>query len=99
MAQIMYTYPAMLAHVAEMQGYGAAIRTVGSAVSTEQAFQEVRDARTTGGMAQRRRDERGMITSEEEERRVDEARSRERELTRPARCRFAASFRTIIAVF
>jgi hypothetical protein len=61
------------------------VRTVSmhiEAVSTEQAFQEVRDARTTGGMAQRKRDEKGMITTEEEERRVDEARSRERELTR-----------------
>jgi hypothetical protein len=52
------------------------------AVTTEQAFAEVRDARTTGGMAQRKRDEKGIITTEEEERRVDEARSRERELTR-----------------
>jgi hypothetical protein len=61
------------------------VRTVSmhvEAVSTEQAFAEVRDARTTGGMAQRRRDEKGIITTEEEERRVDEARSRERELTR-----------------
>jgi hypothetical protein len=61
------------------------VRTVSmhlEAVSTEQAFAEVRDARTTGGMAQRKRDEKGMITTEEEERRVDEARSRERELTR-----------------
>jgi hypothetical protein len=61
------------------------VRTVSmhfEAVSTEQAFQEVRDARTTGGMAQRKRDEKGIITTEEEERRVDEARSRERELTR-----------------
>ena len=52
------------------------------AVSTEAALAEVRDARTTGGMAQRKRDEKGIITTEEEERRVDEARSRERELTR-----------------
>jgi hypothetical protein len=61
------------------------VRTVSmhlEAVSTEQAFAEVRDARTTGGMAQRKRDEKGVITTEEEERRVDEARSRERELTR-----------------
>jgi hypothetical protein len=61
------------------------VRTVSmhlEAVSTEQAFAEVRDARTTGGMAQRKRDEKGIITTEEEERRVDEARSRERELTR-----------------
>jgi hypothetical protein len=60
------------------------VRTVSmhfEAVSTEQAFSEVRDARTTGGVAQRKRDERGIITTEEEERRVDEARSRERELT------------------
>ena len=52
------------------------------AVSTEQAFAEVRDARTTGGMAQKRRDEKGIITTDAEERRVDEARTRERELTR-----------------
>jgi hypothetical protein len=61
------------------------VRTVSmhlEAVSTEQAFAEVRDARTTGGMAQRKRDEKGIITTEEEVRRVDEARSRERELTR-----------------
>ena len=61
------------------------VRTVSmhlEAVSTEQAFAEVRDARTTGGMAQRKRDEKGIITTEDEERRVDEARSRERELTR-----------------
>jgi len=61
------------------------VRTVSmhmEGVSTEQAFQEVRDARTTGGMAQRNRDEKGVITTEEEERRVDEARCRERELTR-----------------
>ena len=53
------------------------VRTVSmhlEAVSTEQAFAEVRDARTTGGMAQRKRDEKGIITTEEEERRVDEAR-------------------------
>ena len=56
------------------------VRTVSmhlEAVSTEQAFAEVRDARTTGGTAQRKRDEKGIITTEEEERRVDEARSRE----------------------
>ena len=61
------------------------VRTVSmhlEAVSTETAFAEVRDARTTGGMAQRKRDEKGIITTEDEERRVDEARSRERELTR-----------------
>jgi hypothetical protein len=61
------------------------VRTVSvhlEAVSTEAALAEVRDARTTGGMAQRKRDEKGIITTEEEERRVDEARSRERELTR-----------------
>jgi hypothetical protein len=61
------------------------VRTVSmhlEAVSTEAAFAEVRDARTTGGMAQRKRDEKGIITTEAEERRVDEARSRERELTR-----------------
>lgn len=37
MVQIMFNYPAMLAHVGEMQGYGAAIRTVGHAVASEQA--------------------------------------------------------------
>jgi len=61
------------------------VRTVSmhlEAVSTEQALAEVRDARTTGAVAQRKRDEKGIITTEEEERRVDEARSRERELTR-----------------
>ncbi|MGO8862451.1 MAG: SCO6880 family protein [Acidimicrobiales bacterium] len=61
------------------------VRTVSmhlEAVSTETAFAEVRDARTTGGMAQRKRDEKGIITTDAEERRVDEARSRERELTR-----------------
>lgn len=61
------------------------VRTVSlhlEAVSTEAALSEVRDARTTGGMAQRKRDEKGIITTEEEERRLDEARRRERELTR-----------------
>ena len=61
------------------------VRTVSmhlEAVSTEQALAEVRDARTTGAVAQRKRDEKGIITTEDEERRVDEARSRERELTR-----------------
>jgi hypothetical protein len=61
------------------------VRTVSmhlEAVSTETALAEVRDARTTGGMAQRKRDEKGIITTDAEERRVDEARSRERELTR-----------------
>jgi hypothetical protein len=61
------------------------VRTVSmhlEAVSTETALAEVRDARTTGGMAQRKRDEKGVITTDAEERRVDEARSRERELTR-----------------
>jgi hypothetical protein len=61
------------------------VRTVSmhlEAVSTETALAEVRDARTTGGMAQRKRDEKGIITTDAEERRADEARSRERELTR-----------------
>jgi hypothetical protein len=60
------------------------VRTVSmhfEAVSTEQALQEVRDARTTGGMAQRKRDEKGVITTDAEERRMDEARFREQELT------------------
>ena len=54
------------------------VRTVSmhlEAVSTEAALAEVRDARTTGGMAQRKRDEKGIITTDAEERRVDEARS------------------------
>ena len=57
------------------------VRTVSmhlEAVSTEQAFAEVHDARTTGGMAQRERDEKGIITTEEEERRVDEPAPRTR---------------------
>ncbi|ORX14149.1 WXG100 family type VII secretion target [Mycobacterium xenopi] len=36
MGQILYNYPAMLGHVGEMTGYGAAIRSVGSAISSEQ---------------------------------------------------------------
>jgi WXG100 family type VII secretion target len=36
MGQIMYNYPAMLGHVGEMTGYGAALRSVGSAISSEQ---------------------------------------------------------------
>jgi hypothetical protein len=74
-----WMYPLLSAAMA------GSVRTVSmnfEAVSTEQAFAEVRDARTTGGMAQRKRDEKGIITTEEEERRTDEARSRERELTR-----------------
>jgi len=61
------------------------VRTVSmhfEAVSTEDAFAEVRDARTTGGMAQRKRDAKGVITTEEEQRRVTEAHLREQELTR-----------------
>lgn len=60
------------------------VRTVSmhlEAVSTGAALAEVRDARTTGGMAQAKRDRLGIITTEESERRVDEARSREAELT------------------
>ena len=74
-----WMYPLLSAAMA------GSVRTVSmhfEAVSTEQAFAEVREARTTGGMAQRKRDEKGIITTEEEERRTDEARSRERELTR-----------------
>lgn len=36
MSQIMYTYPAMLGTVAEMNGYGAALRSMGSAIASEQ---------------------------------------------------------------
>lgn len=74
-----WMYPLLATAVA------GSVRTVSmhlEAVSTEQAFAEVRDARTTGGMAQRKRDAKGIITTEEEIRRVDEARSREQELTR-----------------
>lgn len=74
-----WMYPLLSAAMA------GSVRTVSmhfEAVSTEQAFAEVRDARTTGGMAQRKRDEKGIITTTEEERRTDEARLRERELTR-----------------
>lgn len=37
MSQIMYNYPAMLAHAGEMNGYTAALRTVGSDIAAEQA--------------------------------------------------------------
>ncbi len=36
MSQIMYNYPAMLGTVGEMNGYGAALRTVGSGIASEQ---------------------------------------------------------------
>ncbi|WP_373142877.1 WXG100 family type VII secretion target [Mycobacterium marinum] len=37
MAQIMYTYPAMLAHAGEMAGYAGALQGVGADVASEQA--------------------------------------------------------------
>lgn len=37
MSQIMYNYPAMLAHVGEMNGYSAALSTVGADIAAEQA--------------------------------------------------------------
>lgn len=36
MSQIMYTYPAMLGTAAEMNGYGAALRSMGAAIASEQ---------------------------------------------------------------
>lgn len=36
MSQIMYNYPAMLGHAGEMNGYGAALRSVGSGIASEQ---------------------------------------------------------------
>jgi WXG100 family type VII secretion target len=37
MSQIMYNYPAMLAHAGEMGGYAAALQTVGADIASEQA--------------------------------------------------------------
>ena len=37
MSQIMYNYPAMLAHAAEMSGYAGALQVVGSDIAAEQA--------------------------------------------------------------
>ncbi|EFV14684.1 WXG100 family type VII secretion target [Segniliparus rugosus] len=37
MTQIMYTYPAMLAQAAEMNGFAAALQVVGADVASEQA--------------------------------------------------------------
>jgi len=37
MTQIMFNYPAMLGHAGEMRGHNAALRTIGSAIGTEQA--------------------------------------------------------------
>jgi WXG100 family type VII secretion target len=36
MTQIAYNYPAMLGTVGEMNGYGGALRTVGSGIASEQ---------------------------------------------------------------
>ncbi|MEN4449101.1 MULTISPECIES: WXG100 family type VII secretion target [Mycobacteriaceae] len=36
MSQILFNYPAMLAHAGEMNGYGAALRSVGSGIASEQ---------------------------------------------------------------
>ncbi|MDA4110795.1 WXG100 family type VII secretion target [Mycolicibacterium holsaticum] len=37
MSQIMYNYPAMLAHAGEMAGYAGALHAVGTDVASEQA--------------------------------------------------------------
>ncbi|EHI14466.1 WXG100 family type VII secretion target [Mycolicibacterium thermoresistibile] len=37
MSQIMYNYPAMLAHVAEMNSYAGALHAVGADIASEQA--------------------------------------------------------------
>ena len=36
MGQILYNYPAMMAHAGEMAGYGSALRTIGAGISSEQ---------------------------------------------------------------
>jgi WXG100 family type VII secretion target len=37
MSQIMYNYPAMLAHAGEMSGYAATLQAVGADIASEQA--------------------------------------------------------------
>lgn len=37
MSQIMYNYPAMMAHAAEMNGYAGALQAVGADIAAEQA--------------------------------------------------------------
>ncbi|WP_059015394.1 WXG100 family type VII secretion target [Mycobacterium sp. M26] len=37
MSQIMYNYPAMLGHAAEMAGYAGTLQAVGADIATEQA--------------------------------------------------------------
>jgi WXG100 family type VII secretion target len=37
MSQIMYTYPAMLAHAGEMHGYAGTLQAVGGGISGEQS--------------------------------------------------------------
>ncbi|HET9877637.1 MAG TPA: WXG100 family type VII secretion target [Mycobacterium sp.] len=37
MSQIMYNYPAMLAHAGEMAGYAATLQAVGADIASEQA--------------------------------------------------------------
>ncbi|MGV0624490.1 WXG100 family type VII secretion target [Mycolicibacter minnesotensis] len=37
MSQIMYNYPAMMAHAAEMNGYAGALQAVGADIASEQA--------------------------------------------------------------
>jgi WXG100 family type VII secretion target len=37
MSQIMYNYPAMLAHAADMTGYAGTLQAVGSDIASEQA--------------------------------------------------------------
>ncbi|MBI2699718.1 MULTISPECIES: WXG100 family type VII secretion target [Mycobacterium] len=36
MAQILYNYPAMMAHAGEMTGYSGALHTIGAGISSEQ---------------------------------------------------------------
>ncbi|MCV7385340.1 WXG100 family type VII secretion target, partial [Mycolicibacter longobardus] len=37
MSQIMYNYPAMLAHAGEMNGYAGTLQAVGADIASEQA--------------------------------------------------------------
>lgn len=37
MTEILYNYPAMLAHVGQMQGYAAALHAIGADIASEQA--------------------------------------------------------------
>ena len=50
MSQIMYNYPAMLAHAADMAGYAGTLQGLGADIASEQAA-------LSGGLAGRYRDE------------------------------------------